>query len=143
MPDPRAGCEDPVEVGEPTRRLDDRDQIDGAGDQVLLALQLRQQPIDRGERSGIFDLWQDDPVEARAGDRNEVAVAELGVGGIYPNIEERLARQRQRRRYGDACSWLFGGRDRVLEVKNDRVGIERQCIGDAPHMIARGKQKTA
>jgi hypothetical protein len=42
MPDTGAGCQDHVEVGETTRRLDDRDQIDGPGCQLLLALQLRQ-----------------------------------------------------------------------------------------------------
>ena len=88
-------------------------------------------------------LWQHDPVDPWADDCNEVAVAELGVGGIDPNIEERLARQRQRRDDCTACGRFLRGRDRVLEVKNDRVGIERQCIGDAPGMIARRKQKTA
>jgi len=48
MPNARAGCKDPVEVGEATRCLDDRDQIDRPRGQVLLALQLRQEPIDRG-----------------------------------------------------------------------------------------------
>ena len=124
MPDACAGCEDHVEVGEPTRRLDDRDKIDGPGCRVSLAFQLRQEPIDRGERGRAFDLWQHDPFEPRADDCNEVAVAELGVGGIYPNIEERLARQRQRRGHGAACGRLLGGRDRILEVENDRIGIE-------------------
>jgi hypothetical protein len=54
-----------------------------------------------------------------------------------------LAWPRQRGRYGTACGRLLGGRDRILEVKNDSVGIERQCIGDASRMIARGKQKAA
>src|SRR6185437_2929710 len=121
-------------VGETTRRLDDRDQIDSPEYKALLALQLRQEPVDRGERSGAFDLWQDDPVEPRADDCNEVAVAELGVGGIDPNIEERLARQRPG--HGTARGRLLGGRDSVLEVENDRIGIERQCVGDAPGMIA-------
>jgi len=143
MLDARTGCEDPVEVGEATRRLDDRDQIDCPGSQALLVFQLRQEPIDRGERGGAFDFWQDDPVEARADDRDEVAVAELGVCGIDPNVKERLPRQRQRRRYGTARGTLLGGRDCVLQVKDDRVGIERQCIGHAPGMIARRKQKTA
>jgi hypothetical protein len=103
----------------------------------------RPQLDDRGERGRAFDLWQHDPVDPRADDCNEVAVAELGVGGIYPNIEERLARQRQRRGHGIACGWLLRGRDRVFEVENDRIGIERQCICHAPGMIARRKQKTA
>jgi hypothetical protein len=100
MLDARTGCQDPVEVGETTRRLDDRDQIDCPGRQLLFTFQLRQQPIDRGERGSPFDLWQDDPVEARTHDRNQVAVAELGVGGIDPNIEERSPRQCQHRGHG-------------------------------------------
>ena len=62
MPNACTGGQDYVEVGETTRRLDDRDQIDGPRYQVLLAFQLREQPIDRGERGGTFDFWQDDPV---------------------------------------------------------------------------------
>ena len=111
--------------------------------QVLLAFQLREQPIDRGERGGTFDLWQDDPVEPRADDRDEVAIAELGVGGVDPNIEEGSARPRQCRRHGTACGRLLGSRHRILEVEYDHIGIERQCIGHAPGMIARGKQKAA
>ena len=48
MSNARAGCKDPVEVGEATRCLDDRDQIDRPVYQSLLAFQLRQEPIDRG-----------------------------------------------------------------------------------------------
>jgi len=107
------------------------------------ALQLRQEPIDRGECGCAFDLWQHDSVEAWASDRNEVAVAELGIGRVDPNIEERLAWPRQCGRYDTACGRLLGGRDRVLEVENDSVGIERQCIGEASRMIARGKHKAA
>jgi len=47
------------------------------------------------------------------------------------------------RGHGTACGRLVGGRDRVFEVQNDRVGIERQRIGYAPGMIAGRKQKTA
>jgi len=43
---------------------------------------------------------------------------------LTPNIEERSARQRQRGRHGTACGGLLDGRDGVLEVENDRVGIE-------------------
>ena len=104
---------------------------------------LRQEPINRGKRGGAFDLWQDDPVEAGADDRDEITVAELGVSGIDSNIEERLARKCQCRDHGAACGTLLGGRDGVLKVKNYRVGIERQSIGHAPGMVARRKQKTA
>src|SRR6516225_9252358 len=62
MPNACTSGQDYVEVGQTTRRLDDRDQTDGPRCQVLLAFQLREQPIDRGERGGTFDLWQDDPV---------------------------------------------------------------------------------
>jgi len=48
MPNARGRCKDPVDVGEATRCLDNRDQVDRPGRQVLLALQLRQEPIDRG-----------------------------------------------------------------------------------------------
>ena len=142
-PDAGAGREDRVEVGEATRRLDDRDQIDRARRQPLLAFELRQQPVDRGERGGAFDLWQDDAVEPGPDDRDQVAVAELGVDRIDANIEERSARARQRRDDRIARRRLLGGRDRVLEVEDDRVGIERQRLLDAPRMIARRKQKTA
>ena len=37
--------------------LDDRDQIDAAGRQAAVAFELRQQPVDRGEPGGAFDLW--------------------------------------------------------------------------------------
>jgi hypothetical protein len=85
---------------------------------------LRQEPIDRGKRGSAFDLWEDDPVEAGADDRDEITVAELGVGGVDPNIEERLARKRQCSDHGTACDTFLGGRDGILEVENDRVGIE-------------------
>jgi hypothetical protein len=65
------------------------------------------------------------------------------VIAIDANIEERLARKRQCCDHGTACDTFLGGRDGVLEVENDRVGIERQSIGDAPGVVARGKQKTA
>jgi len=124
MPDPRVGCEDRVEVPEAARRLDDRDQIDRARYQAVLALQLRQKPIDRGESSSAFNLWQDDAIEAGADDRDKVAVAELGFSGIDPNIDERPPRKRERCDDCTACSALLGGCDRILEVQNDRVGIE-------------------
>src|SRR5262249_20677517 len=99
-PGARIGCQNPLEVGEPTRRLDDRDQIDCLGCQVSLALQLYKEPIDRGECGRIFDLWQDDSIEPRTDDLDEIAVTKLGVGSVDPNIEERLARLRQRRSDG-------------------------------------------
>ena len=48
MSNARAGGKDPIEVGEAARRLDDRDQIDRPRRQVLLLLQLGQEPTDRG-----------------------------------------------------------------------------------------------
>jgi hypothetical protein len=75
-PAPNAICltrvppENQFEAAETARRLDDRDQIDRLRHQALLALQLRQEPINRGKRGGAFDLWQDDPVEAGADDRD-------------------------------------------------------------------------
>ena len=48
---------------------------------------MRQEPIGRGKRSGAFDLWQDDPVEAGADNRDEITVAELGVSGIAAATE--------------------------------------------------------
>jgi hypothetical protein len=49
------------------------------------------------------------------------------------------------RRRGDqvARRRLLGGRDRVFEVENYRVGIERQRLLDPPRVIARREQETA
>ena len=111
--------------------------------QAALAFELRQQPVDRGEPGGAFDLGQDDPVETGPHDREQIAVAELGIDSIDPDIQETAPLPREGSRDRLAGGRLLGRRDRVLEVKDHRVGVERQRLLDPARMIARREQKTA
>ena len=58
------------------------------GGQAALAFELRQQPVDRGEPGGAFDLRQNDAVEPGPHDREQIAVAELGIDGVDPDIQQ-------------------------------------------------------
>ena len=91
MLDPRAGAEDRFDLSQALGGLDDRDQVDRAGGRPRSRSRLPQQPVDRLQGRGAFDLGQDDAVEPGAHDRGEIAVAEFGVGGVDPDIEEALA----------------------------------------------------
>jgi hypothetical protein len=49
----------------------------------------------------------------------------------------------QRRDNSIARRFLFGDGDRVFEIEDDRVGVERQRLLDPPRVIARCKQKAS
>ncbi len=140
---PGAGAEDRVDPGKAARGLDDRDQVDRPRRQSVLAFELARQPFDRGQPGGGFDLWQNDAVEPATDDRHQVAVAEFGVERVDPDIERRPPRPPEGRRHPVPRRLLFGGRDRVFEIEDHRVGIERQRLLDPPRMVSRRKQKTA
>jgi hypothetical protein len=53
-------------------------------------------------------------VETGEDDRDEITVAELGVSSIDPNIEERLACNRQCCDHDTACDAFLGDRDGIL-----------------------------
>ena len=127
---------------EAARSLDDRDQVDRARRHPLLALELREQPVGRSEPGGAFDLRQNDAVEPRPDDRRQVAVAELGVDRIDADIEQRSPRAREGRDHRLARRPLLGRRDRILEIEDHRVGVERQRLLDPPRVVTRRKQKT-
>ena len=68
--------------------LDDWDQVDRAQAQPMLAFELGDEPVDRYEPAGAFDLRQNDAVEPGADDRRQVAVTELGVDRVHPDIQQ-------------------------------------------------------
>ena len=107
------------------------------------AFELGEQPVDRGQPGRAFDLRQNDAVEARPHDRHQIAVAEFSVDGIDPDIEQSPPRPLQR--CGDrlARCRLLGGRDRVFEVEDHRIGIKRQRLLDPSRVVARREQETA
>jgi len=142
-PDPRAGSKDRAEPIKPLCGFDNRDQVYAAHGQAALAFELRQQPVDRGEPGGGFDLWQDDPVNTGKRDREQVAVAELGIDGVDPDIQETAPRTRERSRHRLAGGRFLDDCDRVLQIEDDRVGVERQRLLDPPRVVAGSEQKTA
>jgi hypothetical protein len=107
------------------------------------SIELRQQPIDRREPGCAFHLRQDDAVETKSNDRQQVAIAELGVDGVDANIEKPLAWARHRRDDRIARGPLLGRGHRVFEIEDDRVGIEGQRLLDPPGVVSRRKQKAA
>ena len=73
----------------------------------------------------------------------EVAMTELGVGGVDANVKQpgaRFAVGGDDRLPGRR---LLGDGDRVLEVEDHRVGVEGQRLLDPARMIAGGEKKTA
>ena len=90
-----------------------------------------------------LDLGQDDAVEPGVHDGVEIAVAELGVGGVDPDIEEPGARFSVSGHDRLAGRRLLGDGDGVLEVKDHRVGVEGQRLLDPARMIAGGKEERA
>ncbi len=63
-------------------------------------------------------------VETRLHDRHEVAIAELGIDGVDPDIEQSLSWMSQRIRYHRSGGGFLGDRDSVFEIEDHRVGIE-------------------
>ena len=124
-------------------RLNDRDQIDRAFGKAALALDLLQYPIDRRERRRALHLGQDNAVEPAARDRDEIAIAERGIGGVDADIQESGARLPECCRDRIAGRHLLGRRDRIFKVENDGVGVEGHRLFDTARVIARGEQKTA
>src|SRR6185369_6775765 len=110
---------------------------------ATFTLDLPQYPIDRRERCRAFHLGQDDAVEPRSHDRDQIAVTELRIGGVDADIQKSGARLRQRRGDGGAGRHLLGGRDRIFEVEDDGVRLEGQRLFDTAWVIARRETKTA
>src|ERR1700690_4189463 len=73
----------------------------------------------------------------------EIAVAELGVGGVDPNVEEAGARFSIGGGDRLAGRRLLGDGDRVLKVEDHRVGVEGQRLLDPALMVAGGEEETA
>jgi len=109
----------------------------------LLSFDLRKKPVDRRKPSGGFDLREDDAVETGPNNCDQIAIAELGVDRIDANIEELPPRARQRRDNRIPRRPLLSDGHGILEIEDDRVGIERQCLLDPPGVIPRRKQKAA
>jgi hypothetical protein len=142
-PDPGTGRQNLVDLAEAARRFDDRDQIDRARPQPMLSFDLRKKPVDRRKPSRGFDFREDDAVETGPNDRHQIAIAKLGVDRIDANIEELPPRARQRRDNRIPRRSLLGHGHGILEIEDDRVGIERQRLLDPPCVIPRRKQKAA
>ena len=75
-----------------SRRFDNWYQVDTALRQAAFALQLSHQPVYRCEPGSAFDLRQNDAIETGPDDRNQIGVAELGIEGVDPDIQQPAAR---------------------------------------------------
>ena len=141
--DARGGREDCVEVLQAAGGFDDWDQVDGVARDGAVAFELGQQPVDGGEGGGGFDLREDDTVEAGVHDCGQVAVAELGVGGVDADVEERVAGALQGGRDERASGWLFGDCHGVFQIEDHGVGIQRQRLVGAARVVAGGEEERA
>src|SRR5215813_14443217 len=90
--DARRGGRDGANVGHSLAGLDDGDDVELTGCEPPLPLQVRNHPIDGSDLVGRLHLGQDDAVDALRDDRHDVAVAELGGGGIDADVAAALAR---------------------------------------------------
>src|SRR5207302_4767494 len=80
--------------------------------------------------------------EPRADDRRQIAVTELGVDRIDADIQPWSPRAHQGRDHRIPRRPLLGGRDRILEIEDHRIGVEGQRLLDPPRVVPRRKQKT-
>ena len=140
---PRAGSGDFPRRGDALRRLDDRDDVDAAGRQAALPLQPGDQPVEGDDLLAAFAHGEDDAVEPRPDDRRRVAVAELRLERIHPNVAAAAARLLQSFDYKGAGSHLLRLGDRVLEIEDDVIRAAAEHLLDLARMVAGGEEEAA
>src|SRR6185503_3908430 len=111
-----ARLDDAVDALHPRRRLHLGNEVDRAFSDTALALEGREQPVDRMQVGRAFDLGEQLAVHALVDRRHEIAIAERARGGVDAHIAQAPARARERLGHGPARGFLVRDRDRILEV---------------------------
>ena len=99
-------------------------------------LEVRNHPVDGPDLVGRLEFRQDDAIDTSLHDGDDIAIAELGRGGVDTDIAEALARALACGDDDGARRLLRRDRAGILEVEDRCIGIERERLLDAPRVIA-------
>jgi hypothetical protein len=107
----------------------------------VLALEVRQQPVDRVQVGRAFHLGQHDAFDIAVDRFHEIPVAKICRRSIDSHVATRLARAVERGGHRAARRRLLGDRHRVLEIHDDGIGTEgKRFLHPARDIAGREKE---
>src|SRR3546814_488235 len=116
---------------------------DATDRQAPLPLQPSDQPVEGHDLLAALAHREDDAVEPRPDDRRRVAVAELRLVGIDPDVAADFTRLLQRLHHERPRRHLLRLGDRVLEIEDDMVRAAAEHLLDLARMVAGGEEEAA
>ncbi len=134
---------DAVDALHPRRGLDLRHEIERAFLDAALALERGEQPVDGVQIGGAFDFRHHHAVHAFLHRGDEIGIAIRRRRRVHAHVEQAAPRLGQCLDHGSAARRLVGGSNRVLEIEDHGVGVQRERFLDAARHVGRREQERA
>ena len=116
-------------------------EVDRAFGDAAIALEVPDQPVDRVQVGGAFDLRQDYAFDFGVQHLVQIAEAEGARRRVHAYVAAAASRPLQRCRHALTSRGLFRERHGILQVDNHRVGVERERFLHATRDVAGGKKE--